>query len=726
MIHRQCSALAVASALLFTLVSPPSFAQKKFSDTASVVVVEVPVNVTVKGEAVTDLTAENFEVVDGRKELPIVGFEVIDLSTKNARARTSTGESVALPTAARRHFLLLFDLSFSDPTAVTRARDAAKEMVISGMNPSDLAAVAVYTASTGPRVVLNFTSDRTQLQLALDALGNPKFAKGADPLGLLVAPPGTSIQSASLASSGVRSETQQVNIETAAELNAMINRNDRSEMQSQVTLMTRRLADLAKLLESVNGRKFVVFLSEGFDDSLLVGAGGNARSGGGGGPEMGGGDIAEQSSQADSSSANIASGEIYRVSTDEMFGSGKVQNDLQRMAQSFKDANCVIQAIDIGGLRAGGSVRSETSGSNALTAIASETGGEVFNNFNDLKQALDVMIERTSVTYLLAVQPENLPADGKYHRLKVKLKNGPRGADLQHRPGFYAPTPLNQQRPEERRLRTVDKLFGREGGAIPLSIYAGPVRVAGGKPYVPVLIEADGRGLRTGVKGETLPIEVYTYALDAQGSVHDFFAQTLGINLKQVGAALDATGLKYYGHLDLDPGSYTVRVLVRNLETGSSSLEVLDVVVPDFAQPGPILSTPTVPEPLGKWVMVREAEERQRKVPFPYVLKDAPFMPTALPNFANGGETQVAVIAYNLAAGNLTARARLSGDGGAAAGGSEVTKVERFPGSSAGEEMVLVTVKHPALAAGLYRLELDLTDSAGKSAAATMPVRSLK
>ena len=717
---RQCFALLLAAALLYP---PGAFAQKKFSDTASVVVIEVPVNVTVKGEAVTGLTAENFEVLDGRKEIPIVGFEVIDVSTSSTAVGTATARPTSLPTAVRRHFLLLFDLSFSDPTTVTRAREAAKEMVATGMSPSDLAAVAVYTAATGPRVVLNFTSDRTQLQMALDALGDPKFAKSADPLGILVAPPGTSIASSSISGSGVRSETRDINIEAAGELNAMINRNDRSEMQAQVTLMTRRLAELAKLLEAVNGRKFVVFLSEGFDDKLLVGSGGNARTGGGGG--LGDGDIASESSQADSSSASIASGEVYRVSTDEMFGSGKVQNDLQRMAQAFKDANCVIQAIDIGGMRAGGSVRAESSGSNALTAMASETGGEVFNNFNDLKQAMDVMLDRTSVTYLLAVQPEELPTDGKYHRLKVRLKGGPRGADLLHRPGFYAPTPITSQRPEERRLRTVDKLFGRIGGQIGLGVFAAPVRVSSGKPYVPILIEADGRSLKAGSKGDSLPVEVYTYALDSKGAVHDFFAQTLGVNLKQVGAALDATGLKYYGHLDLDPGTYTVRVLVKNLETGASALEVVDVTVPDYTHKAPILSTPAVPEALGKWVMVREAQERQRNVPFPFVLKEGPFMPAALPNLAGSGDARVAVIAYNLAAGELAASARFTNEAGAT-GKAEVTAVERLPGASAGEEMLLLAIKHKDLAAGSHRLEIQITDGAGNSMSTSMPVRSLK
>ena len=52
-----------------------------------------------------------------------------------------------------------------------------------------------------------------------------------------------------------------------------------------------------------------------------------------------------------------------------------------------------------------------------------------------------LMLTRTSVTYVLAFQPKKLKLDDKYHRLKVRLKNGAKGARIVHRPGYYPPKP---------------------------------------------------------------------------------------------------------------------------------------------------------------------------------------------------------------------------------------------------------------------------------------------
>ena len=137
------------------------------------VVVEVPVYVTSKaGQPVKGLTQGNFQVLDGRKELPIVGFEVVDLTLPADAPQARPASEI--PAAARRHFLFLFDLLFSDVAAVARAREAALSFVRGQMHPADLAAVALNGAR-GTELVLGFSSDRRQVELALQTLGAPKL-----------------------------------------------------------------------------------------------------------------------------------------------------------------------------------------------------------------------------------------------------------------------------------------------------------------------------------------------------------------------------------------------------------------------------------------------------------------------------------------------------------------------------------------------------------------------
>ncbi|HEY7215434.1 MAG TPA: hypothetical protein VIC28_12440, partial [Thermoanaerobaculia bacterium] len=120
----QVFAAGLAAAAL-GLSCGPVLAQQTFSGATEVVVVEVPVQVVKDGEPVRGLTANDFEVFDGRRKVPVTGFEVLDLATA---APAGAAAEAQIPASARRHFLMLFDLSFSEPKALAKARDAAKDV----------------------------------------------------------------------------------------------------------------------------------------------------------------------------------------------------------------------------------------------------------------------------------------------------------------------------------------------------------------------------------------------------------------------------------------------------------------------------------------------------------------------------------------------------------------------------------------------------------------------
>ena len=110
-----------------------------FDDRTDVVLVQIPVHVSHKGDPIRGLTADNFEVLERRKKQKIVGFDVVDLSLLDP---SDLAESVFVPPASRRNFLFLFDLSNSAPSGVIRAQDAAIEMVRTSLHSTDVAAVA--------------------------------------------------------------------------------------------------------------------------------------------------------------------------------------------------------------------------------------------------------------------------------------------------------------------------------------------------------------------------------------------------------------------------------------------------------------------------------------------------------------------------------------------------------------------------------------------------------
>src|SRR5579863_1101269 len=171
--------LPVAIIGSLSLLQAAPAAPNHFGDVTQVTAVEIPVQVVRDGEPVRGLTVKDFEVTEGRKSLPIVGFDVVDLTSSAAPTASATA---AMPIAARRHFLFFFDLSNAEPRSVVLARAAAMDLVTKEITPTDLVAVATYS-NVGPKLVLNFTSDRRQVARAIDHLGLPQLIdRNPDPL----------------------------------------------------------------------------------------------------------------------------------------------------------------------------------------------------------------------------------------------------------------------------------------------------------------------------------------------------------------------------------------------------------------------------------------------------------------------------------------------------------------------------------------------------------------
>src|SRR5438105_8964886 len=99
-------ALALAASATAALGQP-----SKLSETINVHVVEVPVTVVDRdGNPVRGLSEANFQVFDDGKKQALTSFDAIDFASPEVLKAISP-----LNPAARRTFLLLFDLSYSSP-----------------------------------------------------------------------------------------------------------------------------------------------------------------------------------------------------------------------------------------------------------------------------------------------------------------------------------------------------------------------------------------------------------------------------------------------------------------------------------------------------------------------------------------------------------------------------------------------------------------------------------
>ena len=694
--------LPLAAAAAPTKTKPPTF-----EETSQVVSVEVPVNIVGRdGEPVRGLTADDFEVYDGGSQQKITSFEVVDLKalekeTPEPAFAEGTRAPVELRPAARRHFLLLFDLSFSSPTSILKARLAAREFVLNSLHPTDLAAVATYSLEGGPKLVVTFTPDRLQLARAVDTLGyRQAFGGRNDPLRFVIDDSLAGDLSNAAASAGRSDRRDLLNQEVYEYLQTIAmaaQKEERSFEMSRVGAYSRSLAEVARSLNAIQGRKQVLFFSEGFDSRLLLGR-----------------DTTDAGALEDND--KVAFGQSYFVDSDQRFGNTGVQGNLNRMLDEFRRADCVIQAVDIGGLRAGADERSRPNGQGALFYIANETGGELFKDANNLSEPLDRVLQRTSVTYLLTFERSDLKTDGAYHRLKVKAKL-PGGARLTHRAGYYAPRPFQELDPLEKNLLASDGIASAAPKRdLDLNVLAAAFRATPTRSYVPIIIETGGRSLLAGDTGKKLDIEIYAYVSDHKGQMRDFFNRRVALDIdKGKGRrAMEEGGIKYYGHFDLEPGAYQIRVLVRNAGSGRTGVQTVAVTVPAYAEAQPSLLPPFFMEERQKWLLVREQAGADIKgsVVYPFTVSGEPYVPAARPVLTGEKPARLCLVAYNLGKGDLAVHGEVLAADGKASPLGKLSGIERTATGIQGLDKLVATFDPKGLTAGDYVLRVAVTDPA--------------
>lgn len=599
--------MRTAPLLASLLVAAALSAQLK--ETVTVTLVEVPVTVVDRdGNPVRGLTAANFELFDDGAKRAITSFDAIDFANKEAVRAVSP-----LNPAARRNFMLLFDLSFSSPASIAKAQQAARDFIKYSVQKRDLVAVGTIDVDRGFRLLTAFTTDRA---LSLQAIGDPKAFQGSDPLQIAgnPVPVLTDMRPAGEGAKSAADENLRDMVRQAARLDDAFNRQ-------RIDKELNMLGGLAKTLRGVAGRKQVVLLSEGFDARLVAGR--EAKP------------SAEQARENDMA----ASGEIWNIDADSRFGSASSMSNISRMADFFRRSDVVLHAIDIQGLRVQNDLQkgAQEKSNEGLYLLANPTGGEVFRNANDLTDDFNRMLRRQEVVYILGFQAPSGNA-GKFHDLKVRLVRAPGGARLQHRLGYYE---TGGESPLERSLTTAEVILNDiPQEDVRLHALATPFPTTSKKWQVPVVLEIDGAGLIKDAKGKLVTAEVFVYAFDEEGTVRDSLFQRMGLELDKTGDKLRAGGIRYYGTLALGEGKYAVRSLVRVAESGRRGYARTDVVVP-FGN-DVMVSPPVYLAQGGQWLMVKGASHDETKAAYPFEIHGDTFIPTAVP------QRQFAVFVHHL------------------------------------------------------------------------------
>ncbi|MFN2441280.1 MAG: VWA domain-containing protein [Thermoanaerobaculia bacterium] len=688
-------------AILFCFVSFWATAQvepPRTTEQIAVRLVELPVHVVDRsGNSLRGLEVQNFEILEDGKSRPVTHFERIDLAALNQSL--SAGP---LHPAARRSFVLLFDMSNSSPHSLLRAREAAADFVDSGLRPRDIVSVATFSVERGFRMLTGFTRDRALLRGAIDTLGDPQFFRTSDPLMLAAASLAGGVGTAQ--GPGRDAEIDAAVLEHVQSMAQELQRSDDAYRRNRVDQQIRNFGHVARLLDAVPGRKQIILLSDGFEASLLQG-----RE-----------NISSAESQADAAAS--LSGEVWKIDNDRRFGSSAAVGSLKQMAELFRRSDVVLHAIDIKGLRGNVDAREGLRGSSneSLFLIANPTGGEVFKNSNDVSRSFDDMLRQQEVIYILGFTPRTPGSSGKFHEVKVRLRDVPGGRVI-HKPGYY--DPADDPSGLEAALTAASILVNDvEQDGVQFQGLAVPFATEGTEAIVPVVIEVDGKSLLRGIAGDSLDGELFVYAFAGDGSVADHLYQRVAFDLTKVRDSLSASGVKFYGSLSLPPGEYAIRILVWTGGVERSGSQRIDLRVPEFSAIA--LLPPFAIEKNGKWVMLKAVPRSPAEADYPFTIGETSFVPWADPAFRNDGDHEVALFTYNVDPEGMQLWSRVEAEDGS----PHPAKIQLLGRSAATGDRdlvkLLVSFKPEGLDSGNYMLNFTIRDpSSGESASESLRFR---
>jgi VWFA-related protein len=611
----------------------PDEPSKGYRFESAVRIIPVPVFVTDdSSQPVEGLTIDDFVIKEAGKSRPIAIFDYISYD------RLSTFKDRPLHPGLRRSFLLFFDLAFTRPRGVLRARRAALDFIANRLLPTDLVAVATYSNTRGFRLLNTYTSDHAQAERAIETLGLADATDTIqDPLGFVFHPLLETSEATATETSPIDDVAQDEFAETLRRVKSSMDESDQDRYGNQAGNYLEHLARLYSSLGSISGRKYVLLLSEGIDGSFLTGTG---------------------VSTDDMGYVEFMSGNPTALKRDVRYGRTELREILNEGLERAAGGDVVIHALDPSGLSgevAGLEEKSDGAGQESLFLMADGTGGQLYKNVNDLGKPLQRILKETSSFYLLGFEPADLQLKGRFRKIEVEV-NRPE-TRVSSRRGYYEPRPAEKLTPAEKAMVlseyvSKDLLSDDVFFDVLVSTYPGQADLA----RLPVFLKFPGKQFvgeeRT---SGAIQIEIYGYAIDGDGRFVDFFNRTLSFDLAKEHSRLRRTGIKYYDLLLVRPGPVRLKFLARDVQTGKIGSFIEDIGVPDIFDGEQALTPPVFIAAEPEWIVAggldaNNPEPRRQGLPisYPYQMEDNEYIPAVRPSLRKELPVNFLVRTYNL------------------------------------------------------------------------------
>jgi VWFA-related protein len=511
---------------------PRATANEKGTIRTAVDLVQVDVEVTDRdGKPIKGLRQDQFSVSEDGKDQKISTFDFYDVEKiEKAEAADTTPVTIPIGTVAapealrervrdRRMIVLFFDMTSLQNQDLVRSTDAAKQFLRTQMTAADLVGVVAFGNQL--RVVADFTNDRDLLERAVDALL-----------------PGMESQLAALADAAAQGVETASTEDTSAAFTA-------DDTEFNVFNTDRKLVALesmSDLLRDIPGKKSLIQFTSGITQT---------------------GEDNRSQLQITTNAANRANVSIYTV-------------DSRGLMAEVPGGDASVGAASGNSMYTGASVYhqqdSREDSRETLATLASDTGGKSFFDLGDLGKAFQTVQADTSGYYLLGYYTTNPARDGRYRSLRVRVDGVP-GARIRYRQGYYAPKEFGVYTTEDRERQLEEAMTSQTPIVeLPIAVETSYFRLDSKQIFVPISAKLASSALQWAQKNNRREVE-FDFAAEFREAQSNRVVGTLRdtINVRldnERFQQIQQNALVYQGGIILSPGTYKLKFLVRENESG--------------------------------------------------------------------------------------------------------------------------------------------------------------
>jgi VWFA-related protein len=516
-----------------------------------------------QGNIITNLKKEDFQLQDNRKPQTISTFSV---ETPESHAIVPTVPALDAPAPSeaappvvaalpQRFVALVFDdtdMSMQDVVSVR----AASSRLFDSLAPSDR--VGMYT--TSGQLTQEFTSDHDKLKESLLGIVPRPLATipgshdcpdisyyEADQIVNYHDSQALSIATADTIQCAFNGDTtQQAAASSMAQSQA---ERVASTGDQQTDYVYRHLEDTMRRLAAMPGQRVMVLVSPGFIVTT------NTREGR---------DLIDRANRSNIVINTIDARGLY---TPDLLG------DI---------SNPAADSGSTAGYKTSYRLQAQFAQSDILGQLADGTGGTFFQNRNDIDQGLRRAVAAPPLSYLLGFSPQNLKVDGRYHTLKVTLASKQKFT-VQSRHGYYAPRTVKDPA-EAAKQEIQEAIFSQEEiHDVPVELQTQFFKTDQTQAKLAVLTHVDVKGIHFR-KAEGRSNDDLTFAtaiFDENGNFVTGGEKIVQMHLLDPTLnRLNHSGFTVKSSFDIKPGTYLVRMVVRDAEGEQMAARNGAVVIP--------------------------------------------------------------------------------------------------------------------------------------------------